>query len=98
MQSADLNPTENLCSIVKRWLGQYQTAPSNLKELWQSVQQESQTIPNEILEKLVESIPKCVKNFIKYKGESIEICSIHTLGEKCKIKYIRVVSLSFFRL
>jgi len=67
-QSPDLNPIENLWSIVKRRLGQYQTMPSNLDDLWKRVELEWNRIPKEIIEKLVESMPKRVKSVIANKG------------------------------
>lgn len=67
-QSPDLNPIENLWSIVKRRLGQYRTAPSNLSELWQRVQLEWQKIPDEIIQKLVESMPNRINMVLQNKG------------------------------
>lgn len=67
-QSYDLNPIENLWSNVKRLLGQYQTAPSKLNELWRRVQLEWQRIPDEIIQNSVESEPKRIKSVLNNKG------------------------------
>lgn len=67
-QSPDLNPIENLWSIVKRRLGQYNSAPSNLANLWERVHEEWRRIPKEILENLVESMPDRIESVIKNKG------------------------------
>jgi len=67
-QSPDLNPIENLWSIVKRRLGLYESVPSNQHELWQRVHQEWRAIPKEIIQNLVESIPDRINSVIKNKG------------------------------
>jgi DDE superfamily endonuclease len=67
-QSSDLNPIENLWAIVKKRLENYQTAPGNMDELWGRVQAEWRRIPNEILQNLVQSMPKRVESVIKRKG------------------------------
>lgn len=67
-QSPDLNPIENLWSIVKRRLGQYQSAPCNLDDLWRRVEIEWSKIPKEIIQNLVESMPRRINNLIENKG------------------------------
>jgi len=67
-QSPDLNPIENLWSIVKRRLGQYEAAPSNMANLWERVAAEWSRIPKDIIENLVESMPKRVHEVISNKG------------------------------
>lgn len=67
-QSPDLNPIENLWAVVKRRLGLHQRAPTNINELWTRVQQEWADIPKEIIENLVESMPRRVRSVIKNKG------------------------------
>ncbi|EAL59155.1 transposase [Wolbachia endosymbiont of Drosophila ananassae] len=67
-QSPDLNPIENLWSIVKRRLGQYDSAPKNMGDLWERVAVEWSRIPQDILRNLVESMPKRVTEVIVNKG------------------------------
>lgn len=67
-QSPDLNPIENLWAVVKRRLAQYDRAPSNMEELWSRVKLEWENIPSQIIENLVESMPKRMKQVIKNKG------------------------------
>lgn len=67
-QSPDLNPIENLWSIVKRRLGQYDTPPTNLDMLWQRINYEWKQIPHDILHNLVESMPRRILSVIKNKG------------------------------
>lgn len=67
-QSPDLNPIENLWSIVKRRLGQYQSAPSDLNDLWGRVELEWNNIPKTIVENLVASMPQRIKKVIENKG------------------------------
>lgn len=67
-QSPDLNPIENLWSIVKRRLGQYDSAPTNMTNLWERVQDEWNRIPKEVIENLVESMPSRVNQVIHNKG------------------------------
>lgn len=67
-QSPDLNPIENLWPIVKRRLGQYDPAPTNMTNLWERVQDEWNRIPKEVIENLVESMPSRVNQVIHNKG------------------------------
>lgn len=67
-QSPDLNPIENLWALLKKRLARYENAPQNLNELWFRVKSEWANIPTEHIDKLVESMPKCVKCVIKVKG------------------------------
>lgn len=67
-QSPDLNPIENLWSIVKRRLGQYETAPTNMANLWERVTAEWNRIPKDIIENLVESMPNRINQVIANKG------------------------------
>jgi len=57
-QSSDLNTIENLWSIVKRRLGQYQAAPCNLDDLWRRVEIAWNQILKQIIQNLVESMSK----------------------------------------
>lgn len=67
-QSPDLNPIENLWSIVKRQLQQYQTHPTSLQDLWARVKTEWGKIPEITIQNLVESMPRRVRSVIKNKG------------------------------
>lgn len=67
-QSPDLNSIENLWSIVKRRLGQYDSAPTNMTNLWERVQDEWNRVPKEVIENLVESMPYRVNQVINNKG------------------------------
>lgn len=67
-QSPDLNPIENLWSIVKRRLGQYENHPSNTDELWDRIKLEWSRIPEQFLHNLVESMPRRCLQVIKNKG------------------------------
>ena len=66
-QSPDLNPIENLWSIVKRQLGQYDHPPSNIDVLWDRIEHEWGQISIEVLHNLVESMPRRCAEVIKKK-------------------------------
>lgn len=67
-QSPDLNPIENLWSIVKRRLGNFDEAPNSIHELWERVQISWEEIPVETCQNLIASMPKRVSATIKAKG------------------------------
>lgn len=67
-QSPDLNPIENLWAIVKRRLGAYENPPKNVDELWERIQHEWRALDRDIIQKLVESMPKRIESVIKNKG------------------------------
>jgi len=67
-QSPDLNPIENLWSIVKRRLAQYHAAPTNMGDLWERVKTEWNRVPKEIINNLVESMPNRINQVISCKG------------------------------
>lgn len=67
-QSPDLNPIENLWALLKRRLAAYDAPPKNFDELWSRIQTEWSLIPHEMIQKLVESMPKRIKSVIKNKG------------------------------
>ena len=68
VQSPDLNPIENLWSIVKRRLEKYEKAPTSMADLWDRINAEWSQIPKEIIENLLESIPKRINEVISNKG------------------------------
>ena len=65
-QSPDLNPIENLWSILKRKVGL--TKPSSLPELWENLRQSWQQISQAEIDKLIASMPQRIKLVIKAKG------------------------------
>lgn len=67
-QSPDLNPIENLWAFLKKRLASYETAPKNVQELWGRVQTEWGNIPRNLINKLVESMPKRISSVLKAKG------------------------------
>lgn len=67
-QSPDLNPIENLWSIIKRKLGAYENPPTGMNELWERVNEEWANISIEVCENLVKSMPKRLKQVITNKG------------------------------
>ena len=67
-QSPDLNPIEHLWSHVKRKLGEYETPPKGILELWEHVEQEWAKIPAEVCQGLIESMPRRVEAVIQAKG------------------------------
>jgi transposase len=67
-QSPDLNPIEHLWHHLKRRLGEYETQPSGILELWERVQVEWDKIDPAVCQKLIESMPRRVKAVLKAKG------------------------------
>ena len=65
-QSPDLNPIENLRSILD--LGIKARAPKNEEELFQILQNQWKNISGELLQSLVESMPRRCKAVIKSRG------------------------------
>lgn len=66
--SPDLNPIENLWSILKRQLNQYDSEPNGMSELWDRVEHEWSKISQETCKKLIESMPRRIYAVIKAKG------------------------------
>jgi transposase len=67
-QSPDLNPIENLWNKLKDALRDRPDRPSNLDQLFEFVKQEWQKLPRNYLLKLVQSLPKRIKEVIKSGG------------------------------
>ncbi len=67
-QSPDLNPIEHLWDHLKRRLGEYETAPNGILELWERIEKEWEAIPASECQKLIESMPRRVEQVIKAKG------------------------------
>ena len=67
-QSPDLNPIEHLWNHLKRKLGEYESEPAGLDELWVRLQKEWDEIPVEVVRNLIESMPRRVAAIIKAKG------------------------------
>ncbi|KAG0865681.1 hypothetical protein G6F15_012852 [Rhizopus arrhizus] len=77
-QSLDLNPIENLWSILKRRLLQYENQPDGMLELWSRIENVWESITQNECQKLIESMPKRIKAAYNAKGG-------HT---KCDIWYL----------
>lgn len=67
-QSPDLNPIENLWSILKRRLGSYKSDANGVHELWDRVKKEWQNISVTECRRLVESMPRRIEAVIKARG------------------------------
>jgi transposase len=67
-QSPDLNPIEHLWFHLKKKLGEYETQPSGILELWERVQKEWDQIEPSVCQKLIESMPRRVEAVLRAKG------------------------------
>lgn len=67
-QSADLNPIEHLWHYLKARLGEYETPPASIAELWERVQVEWEKIPASVCQDLIESMPRRVQAVLEAKG------------------------------
>lgn len=65
--SADLNPIENLWSIVKSRVNR--NKPTNLAQLGALIEEEWKSIDQKVIETLVHSMPKRIKTVLKKRGQ-----------------------------
>ena len=65
--SADLNPIENLWSIVKNRVNKKKS--TNLPKLGALIEEEWKSIDQKIVESLVNSMPKRIKTVLKKSGQ-----------------------------
>ncbi|GFW37391.1 transposable element Tcb2 transposase [Trichonephila clavipes] len=63
--STDLNPIENLWDVLEQGVKGHHTAPTNLTELWKALANIWQVVPEDLFQKLVESMPRRVAAVIK---------------------------------
>lgn len=68
-QSPDLNPIEHLWWHLKGKLGEYESEPTSIHELWERVEREWNAIPAEVCLNLIESMPRRVSAVLKAKGK-----------------------------
>ncbi|KAG0847630.1 hypothetical protein G6F17_012358 [Rhizopus arrhizus] len=67
-QSPDLNPIENMWSLLKRRLNDYETAPKGMNELYERVTKVWYDLMKpEECQKVIETMPKRIKQCIKNK-------------------------------
>ena len=67
-QSPDLNPIEELWSIVESGLRKRESGPSNIRELEKMVIEEWESIPKDLYRKLISSMPSRIQAVISAKG------------------------------
>lgn len=67
-QSPDLNPIENLWSVLKKQV--HTNTFHNKQELWKVVEEEFEKIPTNYIKNLFKSVPKRLKLCIANKGEN----------------------------
>ncbi|KAG1390639.1 hypothetical protein G6F60_012907 [Rhizopus arrhizus] len=68
-QSPDLNPTENMWSLLKRRLNDYETAPKGMNELYERVTKVWYDLMKpEECQKVIESMPQRIQKCIQNKG------------------------------
>ena len=66
--SPDLNPIENLWQIIKRKLILKKPVPKNVDELWDTVSKIWDSLDEQYLENLIQSLPKRISLILKAKG------------------------------
>lgn len=69
--SPDLNPIENMWSILKAKIRQRKRIPSSEDALWEAIQAEWAAIPIRTINKLIMGMPKRVEKLRKSRGWSI---------------------------
>ena len=67
-QFPDLNPIEHLWNHLKRKLGEHEEPPRGMIELWERTAKEWNAIPKEVVQNLIESMPRRVEAVIEAKG------------------------------
>lgn len=67
-QSPDLNPIENVWSVMKKKLTTSEKQPKNLKELEQLVRYQWQELGRDYLKRLIDGMPRRIKAVIKAEG------------------------------
>src|SRR5689334_6120542 len=70
--SPDLNLIETIWSYLKMKLDRYPTAPKNLDDLWERVQDVWTSIPIEFIQGLYSSMPERMRKLYKCKGDNIK--------------------------
>ena len=65
-QSPDLAPIENLWGYLQRRLDQREIHSMN--ELWEAAQEEWQSIPQDVIDHVIESMPRRMQLCIKVRG------------------------------
>ena len=58
----------NISGNIKRRLGEYETPPDGMLELWERVEAEWDNIPAEVCQNLIESMPRRIEAVLKAKG------------------------------
>ena len=71
-QSADIAPIEHLWSHLKKRLKEYDHPPSGILELWERVEKEWNKIQPEVVQNLIESMPRRVAAVVRAKGGYIK--------------------------
>ena len=67
-QSPDLNPIEHLWYHLKIKLNEYEYPPKGVHELWERVEKEWNAIPTEVVQNLINSMPRRCAAVIKANG------------------------------
>jgi transposase len=67
-QSPDINPIEHLWGHLKRRLGECESPPKGILELWERIEETWEGIPVETCQKLIESMPDRIAAVLKAKG------------------------------
>ena len=69
-QSPDLNPIENLWSILKEKIDMLN--PTNSDELWNYTKQQWNLLDSDVIVKLYDSMPRRIKTALKCKGQQLK--------------------------
>ena len=69
-QSPDLNPIEHVWGKLKDAIEARYDRPSNLDELFEFIKEEWQKLPKQFLQKLVNSMPRRIRQVIRNGGGS----------------------------
>lgn len=67
-QSPNINPIEHLWTFIKTKLGEFQVPPKGIQKLWERVKEIWDSIPAEVCQNLIESMPRRIQGLYKAKG------------------------------
>ena len=69
--SPDLNPIENIWSMMKEKVYKQKSVHKNITELWDGITSAWYSLIIEVFKNLYESIPQCLIKVIEEKGKRI---------------------------